>query len=103
VSRQLDIIIEQVNRLQAQVAQLGAASTGTETVKPSMVVPSVAGAEVQSSDEDPLVVVDDADIPLAAELNATTSVQRKRHRSSHPETLPETPTPGIRPAKATKQ
>jgi hypothetical protein len=101
VSRQLDIIIEQVNRLQAQVAQLSAASKRTETVKPSVAIPSVAGAEVQSSDEDPLIVVDAADIPLAAELNVTTS-QRKRHHSSHPETLPETTVPVIRPVKATK-
>jgi hypothetical protein len=100
VSSQLDVIIEQVNRLQAQVAQFSAASKRTETVKPSVAVPSVAGAEVQSSDEDPLIVVDAADIPLAAELNVTTS-QRKNHHSSHPETLPETTVPVIRPVKAT--
>jgi hypothetical protein len=103
VTRQLDVIIEQVNRLQAQVTQLGASSTSTETVQPSMVVPPITRADAQlSSDEDPLVVVDDADIPLAADLSVTTS-QRKRHRSSHPETRPETPAPGIRPAKATNQ
>jgi hypothetical protein len=101
MSRQLDVVIEQINRLQAQVAQLYAASIGTDTVQSSVAVRSAADAEAQNSDEDPFIVVDDVDIPLAAEQDVTTS-QRKRHRSSHPETLPETPALGIRPSKATK-
>jgi hypothetical protein len=101
MSRQLDVVIKQINRLQAQVAQLYAASIGTDTVQSSVAVPSAADAEAQNSDEDPFIVVDDVDIPLAAEQDVKTS-QRKRHCSSHPKNLPEIPTPGIRPSKATK-
>jgi hypothetical protein len=98
MSRQLDVVIEQINRLQTQVAQLYAASLGTDNVQSSVAVPSAADAESQ----DPFIVVDDTDIPLAAAQEVTTS-QRKRHCSSHPESRPETPAPGIRPSKATKQ
>jgi hypothetical protein len=102
MSRQLDVVIEQINRLQTQVAQLYAASLGTDNVQSYVAVPSAADAESQHSDDDPFIVVDDADIPLAAAQEVTTS-QCKRHCSSHTKSRPETPAPGIRPSKATKQ
>jgi hypothetical protein len=96
MSRQLDVVIEQINRLQMQVAQLSAVSMQSDNVLSSVAVPSAADTESQHSDEDPFIVVGDTDVPLAAEREVTTS-QRKRRRSSLPDTRPETPAPGAHP------